>query len=118
MSFDEGVMEYSKNMFIRGKQYHEHRHTYLNILHFLCDSSAQSQILTNSGRKVVTAVSANRNISVNGSANDKQFLARSAVMAPRDIRKPAIGHVQPIYKLIAKGTRGLNNSSTHEDNIC
>jgi hypothetical protein len=31
---------------------------------------------------------------------DKQFLARSAVKAPRDIRKPAVVRVQPIDQLV------------------
>jgi hypothetical protein len=46
-------------------------------------------------------------------ADDKQFLARSAIIARRDIRKPAIGHVQPIDELVTKRARHLNNSSAH-----
>jgi hypothetical protein len=47
-------------------------------------------------------------------ADDKQFLAQSAVEAPRHIRKPAVGHVQPIDQPVAKGTGRLNNSSAHD----
>ena len=36
-----------------------------------------------------------------------------AVIAPRNIRKPSVGHVQPVDNLVAEWARSLNNSSAH-----
>ena len=46
-------------------------------------------------------------------SDHQQLLARRAIIAPRDVREPAVSNVHPIDQLVAKRTRGLNNSSAH-----
>jgi hypothetical protein len=45
--------------------------------------------------------------------DDEQLLARRRVEPARDVREPAVAHVEALHDGEPKGARGLNHSSAH-----